>query len=188
MRTDENDSLEKGKVLGSLIFLMLEETFRPVCGIVYSPRRVLCDAIAQRLISDGIKAAAYHAGLQAKDRERILKEWVDGKELGVVVATVAFGMGVDRGDVRFVIHVELPKSIEGIPISASDVAYYQESGRAGRDRKTARCILFYSREDVERQRYLIMQTEAKRDAAGIRASQRPAGMKNFEAVYSFDFK
>ena len=62
------------------------------------------------------------------------------------------------------------------------LAYYQESGRAGRDQKTARCILFYAREDVERTRYLITQEEARRDSEGIRASQRPAGMDNFEAV------
>ena len=178
----------KEKVTSKYTHLKLGDAFRPVCGIVYSPRRVLCDAIAQRLNMNGIKAAAYHAGLEAKDRERILEEWVNGKELGVVVATVAFGMGVDRGDVRFVIHVELPKSIEGalLPVS-SDVAYYQESGRAGRDRKTARCILFYAREDVERQRFLITQAEARRDADGIRASQRPAGMKNFEAVFPLLF-
>ena len=66
---------------------------------MYSPRRVLCDAIAARLNSDGINAAAYHAGLDSKERERILGAWVNGKQIGVVVATVAFGMGVDRGDV-----------------------------------------------------------------------------------------
>jgi superfamily II DNA helicase RecQ len=64
----------------------------------------------------------------------------------------------------------------------TDVAYYQESGRAGRDRRTARCILFYSREDIERTKYLIAQAEAKRDAEGIRLSQRPGGMRNFEAA------
>ena len=67
-------------------------------------------------------------------------------------------------------------------LKESNIAYYQESGRAGRDRCTARCILFYSREDVERTRYLITQAELRRDAENIRASQRPAGMENFEAV------
>jgi len=62
------------------------------------------------------------------------------------------------------------------------LAYYQESGRAGRDQKTARCILFYAREDVERTRYLITQEEARRDSEGIRPSQRPGAMSNFEAV------
>ena len=66
---------------------------------MYTPRRILCDTIAQRLNSNGINAAAYHAGLDAKDRERVLDAWVDGTSLGVVVATVAFGMGVDRADV-----------------------------------------------------------------------------------------
>jgi ATP-dependent DNA helicase RecQ len=77
---------------------------RPVCGIVYSPRRVLCDSVAARLNSDGINAAAYHAGLESKERERILDAWVDGTRIGVVVATMAFGMGVDRADVlKFVL-------------------------------------------------------------------------------------
>lgn len=79
---------------------MIDGPTRPVCGIVYSSRRAVCDTIAARLNSDGIVAAAYHAGLNANDRERILNAWVDGEKIGVVVATVAFGMGVDRGDVH----------------------------------------------------------------------------------------
>jgi len=72
---------------------------RPVCGIVYCSRRVICDVIAARLNSDGIGAAPYHAGLENKDRERIQDTWMNGEKIGVIVATVAFGMGVDRGDV-----------------------------------------------------------------------------------------
>lgn len=67
-------------------------------------------------------------------------------------------------------------------LEVTNIAYYQESGRAGRDQRTARCILFYSREDAERTKYLITQAEARRDAEGLTASQRPAGMSNFEAV------
>ena len=76
-----------------------DDAVRPICGIVYSPRRVLCDSIAARLNGDGIVAAAYHAGLNIKERERVLTAWVDGQRIGIVVATMAFGMGVDRGDV-----------------------------------------------------------------------------------------
>ena len=74
---------------------------RPVCGIIYAPRKVQCDSIAARLNCDGIMAASYHADLAIRDRERILNAWVDGEKLGVVVATLAFGMGVDRADVTF---------------------------------------------------------------------------------------
>jgi superfamily II DNA helicase RecQ len=79
--------------------LMKVDSARSVCGIIYAPRKVQCDNIAARLNSDGIMAASYHADLAIKDRERILNAWVDGEKLGVVVATLAFGMGVDRGDV-----------------------------------------------------------------------------------------
>lgn len=80
----------------------LDELMRPVCGIVYCTRRALCDSISARLNADGINAAAYHAGLETKEREKILDAWVDGRVIGVVVATVAFGMGVDRADVCYV--------------------------------------------------------------------------------------
>ena len=86
-------------VCTSVMRLIQVNEIRPVCGIVYSPRRVLCDDIAARFNADGIAAAAYHAGLETKDREKILNDWVKGNKLGVVVATMAFGMGVDRGDV-----------------------------------------------------------------------------------------
>jgi superfamily II DNA helicase RecQ len=83
-----------------LINLIIDDDVGPICGIVYAPRRILCDSIAAKLNADGIVAAAYHAGLNNKERERVLTAWVDGKRIGIVVATMAFGMGVDRGDVR----------------------------------------------------------------------------------------
>ena len=87
------------KVHNFLIRLIVDD-IRPICGIVYAPRRILCDSIAAKLNADGIVAASYHAGLNNKERERVLAAWVGGKRIGIVVATMAFGMGVDRGDVH----------------------------------------------------------------------------------------
>ena len=114
-------------------------------GIVYALSRRKVEEIAARLCGQGLSAAAYHAGLPAAQRERIQEEFLRD-ECSIVVATVAFGMGIDKPNVRFVVHYDLPKHIEG---------YYQETGRAGRDGLSSEALLLYGAQDVVTARRLI---------------------------------
>jgi len=114
-------------------------------GIIYRSTRKSVEETAAFLSEHGIPALPYHAGLDAAVRKKNQDEFIGGR-VKVVVATIAFGMGIDKPDIRFVIHGDLPKNMEG---------YYQETGRAGRDGKPARCILYFDFADVPKIRYFI---------------------------------
>ncbi len=130
-------------------------------GIIYAPTRAVTDKVAEWLIAAGVNARAYHAGLDAGTRARNQRDFVKSEDM-VMVATIAFGMGIDKPDVRFVAHIGLPKSIE---------SYYQETGRAGRDGDPAVAHLLWGAEDIARQRQFIAQSEAN-DARKAEESRR----------------
>jgi ATP-dependent DNA helicase RecQ len=114
-------------------------------GIIYCASRKTADRIASKLSADGIKAKPYHAGLEAKERAQN-QDLFRRDDVRVIAATIAFGMGVNKPNVRYVVHHDLPKNIEG---------YYQETGRAGRDGLPAECVLLFNAGDVMKQKLFI---------------------------------
>ncbi len=119
-------------------------------GIVYCQTRREVERLAQHLLAKGVDAAPYHAGMDGDRRAKVQQDFVN-ERLAVVVATIAFGMGIDRSDVRFVIHANAPKSIEH---------YQQEAGRAGRDGDIAECVLLFSASDLAMHRSLALKDGA----------------------------
>ena len=130
-------------------------------GIIYRTSRKSVDETAAMLKARGFRALPYHAGLSDDDRQRHQEAFIRD-EVEVIVATIAFGMGIDKSNVRFVIHADLPKSIEN---------YYQETGRAGRDGETAQCTLLFAQGDISKLRFFIDgmtdDTERKRAFAAL---------------------
>ncbi|NWI97423.1 RECQ5 helicase, partial [Pitta sordida] len=146
------------------------------CGIVYCRMRDVCDQLAIELSYRGVKAKAYHAGLKAADRTSIQNEWMEEK-IPVIVATISFGMGVDKANVRFVAHWNIAKSMAG---------YYQESGRAGRDGKPSCCRLYYSRNDRDQVSFLIKkELSSLQEKKGTLKESDKAVMTAFDAIVNF---
>ncbi|XP_053749015.1 ATP-dependent DNA helicase Q5 [Panthera pardus] len=145
------------------------------CGIVYCRTREACEQLATELSYRGVNAKAYHAGLKPSERTLVQNDWMEEK-VPVIVATISFGMGVDKANVRFVAHWNIAKSMAG---------YYQESGRAGRDGKPSCCRLYYSRNDRDQVSFLIRKEVAKlQEKRGSKASDKAAVLA-FDALVAF---
>ncbi len=142
------------------------ERFKDQSGIIYCFSRRQVDELAYYLERHGHKARPYHAGLEDIERRRNQEAFIRD-DIQIIVATIAFGMGINKPDVRFVLHYDLPKSIEG---------YYQEIGRAGRDGLPAHCLLLYSYSDVAKLKYFVNQKEG---------TERLVAQQHLDAIVHF---
>ncbi|XP_031841611.2 ATP-dependent DNA helicase Q5 [Nomia melanderi] len=140
------------------------------CGIIYCRKKEATEVIANKISKFGIPTLAYHAGLKNQERNEVQNKWTCG-EVPVIAATCSFGMGVDKGSVRFVVHWTVPQNI---------AAYYQESGRAGRDGKPAFCRVYFSNEEYRSIAFLIKEEITQKNTELVKLR-----WKNFEKTVSY---
>ncbi len=146
----------KRNTFGALLNLF--EKNRGESAIIYCFSRKDTESLAANLSDEGFDALPYHAGLEAEVRSKTQEKFIRG-EIPIIVATIAFGMGIDKSDIRLIVHCDLPKSLEG---------YYQETGRAGRDGLPSACVLFYSYGDKIKQDFFINQIEDETERQNAR--------------------
>lgn len=145
------------------------------CGIVYCRTRDQVERMAIGVTKQGIGAVAYHAGLKTGERTEVQEAWMRGDQ-PIICATNSFGMGVDKPSVRFVIHWDVPQNV---------AAYYQESGRAGRDGLQSYCRLYYGREDVRSIRFLLQNDAHRARGRGDKELLTERAIKQFEKITEF---
>src|SRR5204862_7971280 len=138
-------------------------------GIIYCLSRASVDSLAADLREEGYNALAYHAGLEKNERERNQQLFIND-DAKIVVATIAFGMGIDKSNVRYVVHMDLPKNIE---------SYYQETGRSGRDGLDSEALLFYSYADVSKlKRFVEVNSNPEQTAIYLKKLDQMADYGN----------